>query len=433
MSGHRRSSREPKVRQIFAAEPIAVPASEADRHHLNDSRSAGACGLNQPGRLFQEGDLHNRVIHSIGSQIREILKLTGNWDYDRTYDSYRYKPIGRPAIKDFRFPPNQVTSFEHYDLGLGRKYMDLLKTKYQIDDSEFELGQNYEIDRAIVSQMHQAAADVYDDVNFNPIPTAALAGGLLRVRVEGDLILTNEIETALPETQVNEDNQPRSSGGLLADDDDESQSSDEDTDIFEMPSAHLGEDNHSHSPAARTRVGSVLSLPVQGRSSRNLAVPSRASTPRSDGSPLATLAPTVRAPPQANTRPVPLAINENIPPPSSSSKDETIEKLIRKIKRRDEKIEQAADELAAEKRKYRQLEQQLAHEQEKYSTMEQELQQELQNEKAANKKLKSELDVSKRAIDDQKFELEEARLDWQEKETHLQRQILDLKKHQRRA
>ena len=387
---------------------------------------AGAFGLNQPGRLLEEGNVRTRTIHALGASIREKLQPTGNWVFDPLYYSYRYKPStsntaptntgrGRSInTKKHLRQPNDVTSFADYDWGLAQKYKILYQEKYQIR-GDFEFVPNHEPQLELVNQIHLAAAALYEDDAPNPLPLPALAGGFLRVRVQGQLVVTTQVvpvsvvvsnEMTAAEQQQEEEDNDATGLMILNGDLDHTPAWDATT----PPAAAATTARVSLSPTTTTTQPRTFAEDDRPSEEENAAA-DPAENPSAAGSSTTIVN---RAHSKRSTKLTMTRIHQAISS-GEYTQAELIPKLVRKIQRRDDKLEQAQAQIQQHqaqsetaKRKYQQLEEQ-------------------RNEAQAQcKKLNEDLKLA----EEMKFEFEEAKLDWQERETKLKREILQLKKQQ---
>ena len=389
------------------------------RRTSTTSSEEEAFGLQQPGRLLEEGNVRTRTIHALGASIREFLQPTGNWVFDPLYYSYRYKPStsttgrGRSInTKKHLRQPNDVTSFADYDWGLAQKYKILYQEKYQIR-GDFEFVPNHEPQLELVNQIHLAAAARYEDDAPNPLPLPALAGGFLRVRVQGQLVMTNQVvpvsvvvstEVTATEQEQEEEEDNNATGLILMTGD-----LDRTAPAWDATTA----------AAARVSLSPTTTTTTQPRTFDEEDDPSEevnaaadpAENPSAAGSSTTIVH---RAHSKRSTKLTMERIHQAISS-GEYTQAELIPKLVRKIQRRDDKLEQAQAQIQQHqaqsetaKRKYQQLEEQ-------------------RNEAQAQcKKLKEDLKLA----EEMKFEFEESKLDWQERETKLKREILQLKKQQ---
>ena len=139
-------------------EVMAVPASERDRHSLENSRRAGAQGKKQPGSCVIV-DPEKTKIDNAGCKIIQALKrLNESWTHKHQNSNLSNVLTWSLDIVGPGAHVMNVTYFHDGYPAVAKRYVVVYKRIYKIDDPEFDpLANDAPIDRAVVKAMNEEA------------------------------------------------------------------------------------------------------------------------------------------------------------------------------------------------------------------------------------------------------------------------------------
>ena len=351
-----------------------------------------AFGLNQPGRVLKEGYLRNRILRSIGSDIRRFyLKPTKQWFwYGDDNDIFYYKPRLRgggpqPPLSVLR-QVNFVTGFAECDIGIAEAYEQRYKLKYG-DNAVLE--EDHHIDVRIVSQMHKDAAERYNNGDFTPIPSlvAQLMPGFLCVRVGAEVVSKIQFHVSALEDK---EFVPSHSTNV-----DTSMNSDGSTPLIDTPASYAAA-RVSLSPSKDG--SSNADSDIADSSDNN--VNENGSSPRRDS---------VGTEPRASS--VAIKEEEDTEASTSQHKDEIIHQLRQDLEQKESELQNANEKWTAGKQKYHEIKQELDH------------------ETQANKKLQEDIKALRKQVNQDEVDLAKAKV----RQANLELEILQLKQQQQQA